>query len=120
MKWEDGSRFSNAQLIRFDAPVTATIAESGTKTGAIDNRASALCGVILPATFTGTTLTFEVCATEDGTFRALHDDDGAISRTVAQGLAYALPDELATFPWFKIVSGSTEGSERSLTVTRLR
>jgi len=106
-------------LSRAGFTTTATIAASGTKTDAIEIKASVAFGVALPATFTGTALTFEV-STDNVTYQALHNTSGAVSLTVAQGKSYALPAELTAWPWFKIVSGSTEGSARSLVIVRKR
>lgn len=101
-----------------DAGVDAVIAASGTKTNGIDFRASAFGGVILPATFTGTALTFEV-SHDDVTYQGLYDEFGtAVSMTVAQGRSYPLPGELAGFPYFKIVSGSSEAAARTLRIVR--
>lgn len=95
---------------------TLVIAASGTVSDAFNNTHCVAAAVVLPATFTGTALTFQVSA-DNSTFVALNNDSGAVSITVAQAKAYALPAGLAAFPYFKIVSGSTEGSARSLLVT---
>lgn len=97
---------------------SVTIAASGTTSGVVSNRGATATGVILPATFTGTALTFSVSDSSTGTFSGLNNDSGAVSITVAQGKAYALPAALKTFPYFKIISGSTEGSARTITVFR--
>lgn len=95
----------------FHANTTATILATGTKTGAIGFGSFSRGIIILPATFQGTALTFEVSV--DGiNFVALNDNSGAISITVAQGKAYALPAALAGTLYFKIVSGSTENADR--------
>lgn len=118
---EDGAQVRPTSLIRYDAPVTVTIANTETTSTAVDARSAALFGVALPAAFTGTSLTFTVCSTEDGTYQTLEDSTGnAVSLTVEQGKSYTLPNELAPWPWFKIVSGSAEGGSRSLIVTRKR
>lgn len=97
---------------------TATIAASGTVSDVISNRGGTVTGFILPAAFTGTAMSFQVCDSAGGTFVALNDDSGAVSLTVAQGKAYVCPAELAPFPVFKFVSGSAEGAEREITVVR--
>ena len=111
---------SGEVLNRGDTRTTATIASSGTTSTAVDFRANAFGGIALPATFTGTTLTFQVSA-DDTTYQALNDRYGAaVSMMVAQGESYPLPTELAGWPWFKIVSGSSEGGNRSITIVRKR
>jgi hypothetical protein len=71
----------------------------------------------MPAAFTGTTLTFQVSA-DGSTYQALYDSTGAnqVSMAVAASRSYDLPAELASWPYWKIVSGSAEGDARSLTV----
>lgn len=94
---------------------TATIAASGTKSGAISKAGYALVGLQLPAAMTGTSITFEVASGASATFVALRDDANAvISRTITQGTAQTLPPELACWPYFKIVSGGTEAAARTL------
>lgn len=95
------------------ANITATIAASGTKSGAVGFGSFSRGIFILPAAFTGTAMTFEV-STDGTNFFALNNDTGAISLTVAQGKGYALPAALAGASWFKFVSGSTEGSARTI------
>lgn len=98
---------------------TVTIANAGTTSDAVDAVDTALYGIILPSAFTGTSLTFTVCDTETGTYQGLYDQYGnAVSMTVAQGRSYTLPTELAPWPFFKIVSGSSEAAQRSITVVR--
>lgn len=106
---------------RGDTAVTATIAASGTKTDAIDLRGCSRLGFALPATFTGTAISFEV-SHDNVTFQALNDDSGAVSMTVAQAKSYTVSDAdgVGVWPWVKLVSGSTEGAERLITVVRLR
>ena len=94
---------------------TATIASSGTISDAIDLRAYSTGGYILPASFTGTGMTFQVSA--DGTTYTAHS---VASVTVAQGKAYAFPAEVMAFPWVKLVSGSSEAASRSIVIARKR
>jgi len=89
---------------------------AGTVSNAVETHDYDKGGFILPATFTGTAMTFQV--SRDGTnFVALNNDSGAISKTVAQGKAYALPAEIFAFGWFKFVSGSSEGADRTIGVS---
>lgn len=106
-----------------DTAVTATIAAAGTVSTAIDLRGARGFGFALPATFTGTAITFQV-SHDNVTFQALNDDSGAVSMTVAQGKSYTAPRPDSTsggpgaWPYVKLVSGSTEGAERSIVVVR--
>lgn len=96
-----------------------TIANGGTASAAIDGRDGALFGFALPAAFTGTTITVTVCDTADGTYQVLEDVYGnAVSLTVEQGKSYTLPNEIAPWPWFKLVSGSAEAAQRTIRVVR--
>ena len=96
----------------------ATIAASGTTSDIVSNVGSKAVGIILPATFTGTAMTYLVAQNRGDTFIALNNSSGAVSSTVAQNKAYKLPDDLIPFPYFKLVSGSTEGSARTIKVVR--
>lgn len=97
---------------------TATIASGETKSGSIDLHETAQAGFILPAAFTGTAITFEVSA-DNVTFAPLEGSDGnPVSLTVSQGNAYAFPISTFPFAFAKIVSGSAEGADRSITICR--
>ena len=110
---------SGLATLRQGVSTTATIAASGTKTNAIEAKASVSFGVVIPSGFTGTTVTFEVSA-DNTTYQALNNTSGAVSMTVAAAKSYTLPADLTPWPWFKIVSGSTESSARSLVIVRKR
>lgn len=101
-----------------DAGQVVTIAASGTTSTAYDARDGIAYGVFLPAAFTGTSLSFTGCWFKDGAYVVLNDEAGApiTLPTVAPGGYYALPLGLAAVPWFKIVSGSTEGTARELRI----
>ena len=99
----------------FNANYQAVIAASGTTTGAIACAGFVLCGILVPAAFTGTALTFTMCNTVGGTYVPVKNSSGAVSYTVAQGNYYAIdPNDFYGVNFLKIVSGSTEGSARTL------
>lgn len=101
----------------FNTAIPAVIAASGTKTAAIDLGGFVLCGILLPAAFTGTAITFEVSDAIAGTYVALKTttSGSALSYTVAQGTFAAIdPKDFQGVRFLKIVSGSTEGSARTL------
>jgi hypothetical protein len=104
-----------AAIIRAAAHGTVTIANAASISEPFQTRQFAQGGFMLPATFTGTAMTFEV-SIDGTTFEALHDSSGTISLTVAQGKAYALPAALFAFPYAKLKSGSTESGQRTITV----
>lgn len=94
---------------------TVTIVSGGTSTGVIDLGGYVPVGVLFPATFTGTALTFQTSETSTGTFRQVYNSAGAVSYTVAQARYYALnPADFWGVRYIKLTSGSTEGADRSL------
>jgi len=101
--------------IEVDAVV---IASGGTKTPEINLNGRTLLGINLPAAFTGTSLTFEVASEAGGTYGVLQDDYGnQVTAIVAQGKPCALQralSALAGWQYIKIVSGATEGADRTL------
>lgn len=97
--------------------VPAVIASSGTKSAAIDLKGMALNGVKLPATFTGTAISFEMCDTADGTYVPVKSTTSGttLSYTVAQATYAAIdPTPFQGIRYLKIVSNATEGAERTL------
>jgi hypothetical protein len=98
---------------------TATIPISTATTGAIATKGLTLVGVQLPAAFTGTTLTFT--GSVDGTtYQPVYSTTSgtALSYTVAQGHYVAIdPVPFYGLAYIKLVSGSTEGTARTLLVT---
>lgn len=99
------------------APITATIANGQTTSGAIDARGLSQIGLVMPSAFTGTTISFNVSA-DGATYQALYDATNTlVSVTVAASRSYALPSTLLAWPYFKIVSGSAEAAARTLTIT---
>jgi hypothetical protein len=108
-------------LLWRDANITtATIASGQPNSDAIRNDRSAMGGLALPAAFTGSSLSFLVSTAKGGTYQALYDETGVLVTiaSVTQGRSYTLPAALAPWPWFKIVSGSNEGADRSIPVSK--
>lgn len=102
---------------------TLTIASGQTVSDACPMDSQAFGGFLLPAAFTGATVSFQ--ASPDGTtFGAVYrltsagTAEEAVTLYVTQGRYYALPDELAGCHSFKIVSASAEGAARSIVVSR--
>lgn len=98
---------------------TTTIANAGTKSAAINMGGLGLVGIVIPAAFTGTALTFEVCDTADGTFAPLYNSSNTlVSMTIAQGRSYAVdPALFQGYAFIKFVSGSAESAARTITYT---
>ena len=94
-----------------------TIANGATTSDACVSAAYAAFGLQLPAAFTGASISFTVSADGGTTYQALYDrTNTVVSVTVVQGRSYDLPDELAAWDHFKIVSASSEGAARTLWV----
>jgi hypothetical protein len=106
------------EIKRDGAFQTLTIANGATTSDAVRAAGFALFGLVMPSSFTGTTLTFTV--SHDGTtYQALYDNTGtAVSLTVAASRSFDLPTALASWPYFKVVSGSSEGAARTLQIVK--
>lgn len=96
--------------------VPAVISASGTTSAAISMNGFSLVGITTPAAFTGTTLTFTTSTTLAGTYVPVNSTSGtAVSYTVTTSNYYAIePKDFYGCAFIKIVSGSTEGSARTL------
>ena len=102
----------NVPLYRDFARQTATIAQNATDSSVIRAGAHAFIGIALPAAFEGTSLSFKVSPTEDGTFQALYDDLGIlVSLPVTQGRSYTLPVAISAWPFLKLVSSAAGGED---------
>lgn len=89
---------------------TATILDEGTESSVIANLGAGALGFVIPA-IVGSSISFKVAPTKDGTYTALYDRANAlVSVPVADDRNYAAPIELLAWPWFKIVSNSTESA----------
>ena len=98
--------------------ITATIANNAQDSSTIDMRGYAQGGFILPAAFTGATVSFKV-SVDDSTYAAFYDSaNSLVSITVTQAQAYAFPIGLFAFPYVKIRSASAEGAARSISIAR--
>lgn len=93
------------------------IASSGTVSTAVDLHGHNLVGCVMPAAFTGTAITFQG-SQEGTTFTDLYDTAGsALSITVAADrFILFTPSDFAGVRFIKLVSGSSEGAERTLTL----
>ena len=101
----------------FFQPALSVVIANGAQLSAVINCGGmALCGIKLPATFTGTSLTFEICDTAGGTFQPLYNSvNELVSMDVTQGRWYAIdPAFFQGVQFLKIKSGSAEGGARTL------
>jgi hypothetical protein len=100
---------------------TATIAAAGTTSGIIDINDRTLVGMILPV-MTGTSVTFQVSADKTN-FYTLHDSTKTAVSVTCDGTArafYLEPTKFVGWRWLKVVSGSAEASERSITLLAVK
>lgn len=100
---------------------TVTIASSGTVSTSVDLKSYTLALIEMPAAFTGTALTFQ-CSSRSGgsgSWLALWSNGTQVTLTVAQGRiesTSSIAGSLAPCRYLKVVSGSAEGAERTLTL----
>lgn len=96
---------------------TVTIANGAQLSGAIDLQGTTLVAIGLPASFTGTAMTFETCYEIEGTYRPLRNSTEEISITVAQNTIINLaPSDFVGARCIKLKSGSAEGGARTVEV----
>jgi hypothetical protein len=97
---------------------TATIPISTTTSNIISTNGMSLVGCQLPATMTGTSISFTVATSATGTFQELDNASGKVTYTIAGGKFIAInPVDFYGVQYFKIVSGSSEAAARSLVCT---
>jgi len=99
--------------------LTATIdvSESTTVSSAVENYVHGqISGLIIPGTFTGTSVTFQ--GSYDGdTYTVLYLDGADYSMAVDESRWVVLdPTVFYGVPYVKVVSGSAEGADREITV----
>jgi len=97
---------------------TVVIANAATVSAAVELGSATVVGVYIPASFTGTAITFQSAPTLAGTYSPIKDGAGAaVSKTVAAGdYVYLDPTIFAGVGFIKVVSGSSEAAERTITV----
>lgn len=96
-----------------------SIASSGTTSSIINTGGMTLVGITLPATFTGTSLTFK-SASNGITFQTVKSSTSgtSLTYTVAQGTYVAIdPKDFYGVQYLELVSGSTETGARSFSVS---
>jgi hypothetical protein len=94
---------------------TVSIASGQTTSGIISTEGSSLCGIQLPAAFTGTSLTFLAATVVGGPYQPVYNKSGQVSYTVAAGQFIAIdPVDFYGIVFLKIVSNASEAGARSL------
>jgi hypothetical protein len=105
----------------FENPVqylSVTIANNAQVSSAVDLGGYVLSGLILPATFTSTAITFQMGNETQGTYFDIYDSTNTqLSMTVTQGRSYLFqPSDFVGVRYLKIKSGSAEGGARTVTL----
>lgn len=96
---------------------TAAIANGQTSSGAVDLGGTTLCGIHMPAAFTGASITIQAAPTLGGTYQTVQKNNVDIVISVTQGKYVSLtPSDWAGLQFIKIVSASSEGAGRTLTL----
>lgn len=98
----------------------AVVIKSGdTESAAVDARNYNAFSLIKPAT-TGDAISFEVATNAGGPWTALLSTGTTpVSLTTATTAGtYPVPASVAAFPWFRLVSDTTEGADRTITVVK--
>lgn len=94
---------------------TAVIPSGQTTSGTIPTEGSSLCGIQIPASFTGTSLTFLAATLVGGPYQPVYNKSGQVSYTVAAGQFIAIdPVDFYGVVFLQIESNATEAGSRSL------
>ena len=99
--------------------ITATIAASGTTSGAINLSGLQVVAIDMPAALTGTTMTFTASTTLDGTYDGVQEIGGAAAYSITIAASKWVGVDIRVFagiPFLKLVSGSTEAAARTFNV----
>lgn len=99
----------------FNPGLSVAIANGAQSSAAITTGGMVLVGVMMPAAFTGTAITFEACDTLGGTYLPVYNSSGPVSYTVAASRYIAIdPKDFQGIEFLKIKSGSVELAGRTL------
>ncbi len=91
------------------------IANGVQSSAAIATGGLSLCGVKLPAALTGTSITFEMSETIDGTYVPVYNSAGAVTYTVAVNRYVSInPNDFQGIAFLKIKSSAVELGARTL------
>jgi hypothetical protein len=102
---------------------TATIPDGETTTDTIGSMNQtpgqeiqmSLCGIQIPASFTGTSLSFLAATSLSGPFQPVYNKSGQVTYTVAAGRYVAIdPSDFYGVVFLQIVSNASEGASRAL------
>ena len=102
----------------YTAHTSLTIPDGGTTTPALDLSDYLLSGIVCPAEFDGTTITFTAARTPEGTYRPVYNTDGtALTVTTAASRHIAIvPETFAGVRYVKLVAGTAQTGATTLTL----
>lgn len=104
-------------MSKIKAQKTAVIAISESDSAEVDLGGYDLCGITMPAAFTGTAISFKVATASGGTFNVVHDGGSLLSETASASKYIVLdPNQFKGVQYLKVVSNGTEVAERTLTL----
>lgn len=95
------------------------IANGGTTSTAVDIGSETVVGFIFPASFEGATVTFTAAKTASGTYYPVIDNITGSSVTYYAGASKftrVQPGEIACLQYFKVVSASSVGADRTIII----
>jgi hypothetical protein len=117
----DGARFpTKAYTRRSDTSAIASVGIGGNLSGAVDIRGYRCAGIVVPSTFDGTVINFQVSA--DGVnYAALYDATNTlVQMTVTAGRAYAVWAELSDWSYLKVNTVTAQATTTTDFVLQLR
>lgn len=96
--------------------LTTSIASGATESAAINFQGCTLCGIFLPAAFTGTSLSFSAAASEGGSFLPLQQSDGTLLTVPVTANRYLALDAslFMGVRFLRIISNASEAAGRTL------
>lgn len=93
----------------------ATISSGQALSSLISTTGLSLCGIQIPATFTGTAITFQAATIAAGPYQPVYNSAGLVSYTVAAGRYLAIdPKDFYGILFLKVQSNATEAASRTL------
>lgn len=95
--------------------VPVVIAASATSSAPITTNGMSLCGAKMPATFTGTAITFEMCDTVGGTYVPVIKGGTPLSYAVLASQYIVIDsNDFKGIMFLKIKSNATEAAQRTM------
>lgn len=101
---------------------TVTITSGQTQSGAVDLDGTTLCGLLLPSTFDGTTITFQTSDTLAGTYVDIQDGTGASASVTCAASKYIALDPLAFagIRFLKLTAGTSQSTTDTIIILATR